>query len=127
MYMYYAHTTTVDTHSIRNGLMLETLACYLVPGDTVYITLGDRVPADIRLIEVRREGGKEGGRKGRWEGERKERKVGGREERKEGGRERGRRGHIFLPPASVHLSLLISSFSPSLCPSFPPSLPPPPL
>ena len=68
MYMYYAHTTTVGTHSIRNGLMLETLACYLVPGDTVYITLGDRVPADIRLIEVRREGGKEGGKKGRKEG-----------------------------------------------------------
>ena len=28
------------------------LARSLVPGDTVYFSLGDRVPADIRLIEV---------------------------------------------------------------------------
>ena len=28
------------------------LAGDLVPGDTVYISLGDRVPADIRLTEV---------------------------------------------------------------------------
>jgi magnesium-transporting ATPase (P-type) len=33
--------------------MQEMLAGDLVPGDTVYISLGDRVPADIRLTEVR--------------------------------------------------------------------------
>ena len=33
--------------------MQEMLAGDLVPGDTVYISLGDRVPADIRLAEVR--------------------------------------------------------------------------
>ena len=32
--------------------MQEMLARYLVPGDTVYISLGDRVPADVRLVEV---------------------------------------------------------------------------
>lgn len=38
--------------SIRNGVVQEILARYLVPGDIVYISVGDRVPADIRLIEV---------------------------------------------------------------------------
>ena len=33
--------------------MLELLARDLVMGDIVYISLGDRVPADIRLMEVR--------------------------------------------------------------------------
>lgn len=32
--------------------MQEILARYLVPGDVVYISIGDRIPADIRLIEV---------------------------------------------------------------------------
>lgn len=36
---------------IRNGVMQEMLARYLVPGDIVHISVGDRVPADIRLIE----------------------------------------------------------------------------
>lgn len=31
---------------------MEMLARWLVPGDIVHISLGDRVPADIRLIEV---------------------------------------------------------------------------
>ena len=50
-----AHTHThTHTHmySVRDGIMQEMLAGYLVPGDTVYISLGDRIPADIRLIEV---------------------------------------------------------------------------
>ena len=34
-------------------MMLELLARDLVLGDIVYISLGDRVPADIRLMEVR--------------------------------------------------------------------------
>lgn len=41
------------SHSIRDGVMLELLARDLVMGDIVYISLGDRVPADIRLMEVR--------------------------------------------------------------------------
>ena len=32
--------------------MTEILARYLVPGDTVYMSLGDRVPADVRLVET---------------------------------------------------------------------------
>ena len=47
----HAHAHT-HTHSVRSGIMQEMLAGDLVPGDTVYISLGDRVPADIRLTEV---------------------------------------------------------------------------
>ena len=32
--------------------MQEMLARFLVPGDIIYLSVGDRVPADIRLIEV---------------------------------------------------------------------------
>ena len=38
--------------SLRDGVLQEMLARSLVPGDMVYFSLGDRVPADIRLIEV---------------------------------------------------------------------------
>ena len=44
--------THTCTGSVRNGIMREMLAGDLVPGDTVYISLGDRVPADVRLTEV---------------------------------------------------------------------------
>lgn len=37
--------------SIRNGRHEEFLAKYLVPGDVVLLSTGDRVPADLRLIE----------------------------------------------------------------------------
>ena len=47
----HTHTHT-HMYSVRDGIMQEMLAGYLVPGDTVYISLGDRIPADIRLIEV---------------------------------------------------------------------------
>ena len=47
----YTRTHTF-TGSVRNGILHEMLAGDLVPGDTVYISLGDRVPADIRLTEV---------------------------------------------------------------------------
>lgn len=38
-------------NAIRNGRHEEFLAKYLVPGDIVLISTGDRVPADLRLIE----------------------------------------------------------------------------
>lgn len=43
----------LSPHSIRDGMMQELLARDLVLGDVVYISIGDRVPADIRLVEVR--------------------------------------------------------------------------
>lgn len=52
--MTYTHslTHTHTPYSVRDGIMQEMLAGDLVPGDTVYISLGDRIPADIRLTEV---------------------------------------------------------------------------
>lgn len=38
--------------SLREGNVETFLARELVPGDIVYLAIGDRVPADIRLIEV---------------------------------------------------------------------------
>ena len=38
--------------SLRAGEPKRFLARELVPGDIVHITVGDRVPADIRLYEV---------------------------------------------------------------------------
>lgn len=38
--------------SIREGQVADFLARDLVPGDLVIISVGDRVPADLRLIEV---------------------------------------------------------------------------
>lgn len=37
--------------AIRNGKHEEFLAKFLVPGDVVLISTGDRVPADLRLVE----------------------------------------------------------------------------
>ena len=39
--------------SVRDGRLETFLARELVPGDIVYLSIGDRVPADIRLFEVR--------------------------------------------------------------------------
>lgn len=39
-------------HSLRDGKLETFLARNLVPGDIVYLNIGDRVPADIRLFEV---------------------------------------------------------------------------
>ncbi|KAA3675100.1 Ca2+-transporting ATPase [Paragonimus westermani] len=38
--------------SIRNGQLSTFLASELVPGDVVFLSMGDRVPADLRLIEA---------------------------------------------------------------------------
>ena len=38
---------------MRGGKLTKFLARELVPGDSVQITVGDRIPADMRLYEVR--------------------------------------------------------------------------
>ncbi|KAG8139294.1 putative Calcium-transporting ATPase protein, partial [Naja naja] len=38
--------------SVREGRVEHTLARDLVPGDTVCLSVGDRVPADLRLFEA---------------------------------------------------------------------------
>jgi Ca2+ transporting ATPase len=38
-------------HVIRDGVNTQVDAVELVPGDIVVITVGDRVPADIRVLE----------------------------------------------------------------------------
>ena len=40
-------------NSIRNGKLENFLAKELVPGDLVSISTGDRIPADLRLFEVK--------------------------------------------------------------------------
>jgi len=40
--------------SIRNGKRQEIYARELVPGDLVFLNTGDRVPADLRIIEVKK-------------------------------------------------------------------------
>ncbi|XP_076302469.1 calcium-transporting ATPase type 2C member 1-like [Lasioglossum baleicum] len=39
-------------HCLREGRMETFLARNLVPGDVVYLNIGDRVPADIRIFEA---------------------------------------------------------------------------
>ncbi|CAG5115959.1 unnamed protein product, partial [Candidula unifasciata] len=39
-------------HCIRDGELMTFLAQDLVPGDIIHISIGDRVPADIRLFEA---------------------------------------------------------------------------
>lgn len=41
-----------ECHCIREGRLEHTLARELVPGDTVCLSVGDRVPADLRLYEA---------------------------------------------------------------------------
>lgn len=49
------------TCSVREGKLQHLLARDLVPGDIVCLSIGDRIPADIRLTEVRLPG------PGRWD------------------------------------------------------------
>jgi Ca2+-transporting ATPase len=44
--------TNSSAFSIRDGHLQTFLARELVPGDVVNLSIGDRVPADIRLFEV---------------------------------------------------------------------------
>lgn len=39
-------------HCMRDGQLEVIYAKYLVPGDVVHLTVGDRIPADLRLIQV---------------------------------------------------------------------------
>uniref|UniRef100_G3VVC4 Calcium-transporting ATPase n=1 Tax=Sarcophilus harrisii TaxID=9305 RepID=G3VVC4_SARHA len=41
-----------ECHCVREGRLEHTLARDLVPGDTVCLSVGDRVPADLRLFEA---------------------------------------------------------------------------
>ncbi|XP_051871454.1 calcium-transporting ATPase type 2C member 1 isoform X1 [Pristis pectinata] len=41
-----------ECHCVREGRVEHLLARELVPGDTVCLTVGDKVPADLRLFEV---------------------------------------------------------------------------
>ena len=41
-----------SAHLIRNGVSKNVLASHLVPGDIVKFSIGDRVPADVRLVEA---------------------------------------------------------------------------
>ncbi|XP_030062223.1 calcium-transporting ATPase type 2C member 1 isoform X1 [Microcaecilia unicolor] len=41
-----------ECHCVREGRLEHTLARDLVPGDTVCLSMGDRVPADLRLFEA---------------------------------------------------------------------------
>lgn len=41
-----------ECHLVRFGKEAKTLASTLVPGDLVHFRIGDRIPADIRLVET---------------------------------------------------------------------------
>nr|XP_006004265.1 PREDICTED: calcium-transporting ATPase type 2C member 1 [Latimeria chalumnae] len=41
-----------ECHCVREGRLEHSLARELVPGDTVCLSVGDRVPADLRLFEA---------------------------------------------------------------------------
>ena len=46
------HAIFVFLCSIREGTVSDFLARSLVPRDIVSVSVGDRVPADMRLVEV---------------------------------------------------------------------------
>lgn len=45
--------TAPTAHVIRDGKLIEVAAVELVPGDIVYMEAGDRIPADLRLFDVK--------------------------------------------------------------------------
>lgn len=51
-FLFSAVVVSVSCYSVREGKLEHTLARDLVPGDTVCLSVGDRVPADLRLFEV---------------------------------------------------------------------------
>mgnify|MGYP001345723077 CR=1 FL=1 len=47
-----AAMVTTEAVALRNGKKREIAVRELVPGDIIFLTAGDRVPADVRLVEV---------------------------------------------------------------------------
>ncbi len=43
------------SHCKRDGDLQDCLANDIVPGDIVFFGIGDRIPADVRIIEVGRQ------------------------------------------------------------------------
>lgn len=53
MFSFFCNNTIIShLCSVRNGKLETFLARELVPGDIVYLSIGDRVPGDLRLFEV---------------------------------------------------------------------------
>nr|WP_276301312.1 hypothetical protein [Leptolyngbya sp. BC1307] len=48
-----AQSVITEATVIRNGQKVRLNSCELVPGDLVLLTSGDKVPADLRLVELR--------------------------------------------------------------------------
>jgi cation-transporting P-type ATPase F len=48
-----AASVTTETTVIRNGTATRLSSTQLVPGDVVLLSTGDKIPADLRLIEVK--------------------------------------------------------------------------
>ena len=48
----FANMLPSTAHVIRDGREMEVLASELVPGDIVRLVMGDKVPADVRLLSV---------------------------------------------------------------------------
>ncbi|NXU44231.1 AT2C2 ATPase, partial [Drymodes brunneopygia] len=49
-----------ECNCLREGKLQHLLARELVPGDIIYLSVGDRVPADLRLLEVNTAGNEPG-------------------------------------------------------------------
>ncbi|QKI89505.1 plasma-membrane proton-efflux P-type ATPase [Thiomicrorhabdus xiamenensis] len=45
------HNLETETHVLRNGKFQTIPSKYLVPGDIIELKIGDRVPADVQLID----------------------------------------------------------------------------
>ena len=52
MFINISNFIVLTNRSKRDGKVFNTLAKNLVPGDVVEVSTGDRIPADIRLVEV---------------------------------------------------------------------------
>ncbi len=46
------HMLAPHANVLRHGIRMDIEAKYLVPGDVVFVEAGDKIPADLRLIEI---------------------------------------------------------------------------